>query len=164
MTKAEFIRGLREALADAPDALILENVNYYSSYIDSEIYKGRTETEILEELGEPQWIAKSILDANQGNRYAQEESRSYQDAYYDSSSRTYSGGGEHQTTGKGFRIVDLNKWYIKALLIAIPVLLMILIFTIMGAAFRLVIRIVFSPVFWGIVVGIVLLGWFTRKK
>lgn len=64
MTKQEFLAELEERLrAEGADALVSENLNYYSSYIDSETAKGRSEDEVIEELGGPNAIAHSVLDA-----------------------------------------------------------------------------------------------------
>jgi uncharacterized membrane protein len=171
MTKEEFIRGLREALADAPDSIIIENVTYYGNYIDGEMRKGRTEADIMEELGEPQWIAKSILDACLGNTQASEST--------DGGAYTYSGGGTYEydaESGSAYRsdyddpktnrrvhMVDLNKWYVKAILIAIPILIVLAILSIFGMAFRLAFAILFSPYFWGVIIVLGLFAWFRRR-
>lgn len=65
MTKQEFIEKLRAALTGkiAP-ALVAEHIAYYEDYINTEIRKGRTEKEVLDSLGNPRLIAKSILNAN----------------------------------------------------------------------------------------------------
>ena len=38
MTKSDFIQGLKRALAGAPDALIMENLQYYNNIGDSTPY------------------------------------------------------------------------------------------------------------------------------
>ena len=43
-----------------------KTLRYYSEYIDSEMRKGKTEQEVLEDLGSPLLIARTILDT-QGN-------------------------------------------------------------------------------------------------
>ena len=64
MTKQEFLEGLRERLLEeGADVLVPENLNYYDSYIEEEKQKGRTEEDVLEELGNPALIARSILEA-----------------------------------------------------------------------------------------------------
>ena len=45
---------------------VTENVRYYQEYIDTEIRKGRSESEILTALGDPRLLAKSIIEANKG--------------------------------------------------------------------------------------------------
>ena len=60
MTKEEFINGLSEALAHtAAREVIIRNIEFYRSYIDGEIAKGRSEREVMDELGDPRLIANS---------------------------------------------------------------------------------------------------------
>lgn len=170
MTKEEFIRGLREALAGAPDSIIIENVNYYSQYIDGELGKGRTLEAVMEELGEPQWIAKSILDACTGNTRASESAGGFGGAYdYSRGGAAYGSDGEgnyrsdYENQGPRIHRIDLNKWYVKALFIAIPVLIFLVILSIFGLAFRVAFAILFSPYFWALILIFGLLNWFRRR-
>ena len=45
-------------------AQVAENVRYYQEYIDSEVRRGRSEREVLDQLGDPRLLAKSIIEAN----------------------------------------------------------------------------------------------------
>lgn len=63
MTKYEFLRKMEEALSDeAEPSVVRENLKYYEEYIEEEVRKGRTEEEVLDELGDPWAIARTILD------------------------------------------------------------------------------------------------------
>lgn len=65
MEKTEFIERLQRALAAGlSSGQVAENVRYYQDYIDSEIRKGRSEKEVMESLGDPRLLAKSIIEAN----------------------------------------------------------------------------------------------------
>ena len=78
MTKKEFLIRLKRALGnDLSGAVVQENVEYYSSYIDDEIGKGRSEAEVTAELGDPWAIAKTIVDSveNRGQAYEPPHSR-----------------------------------------------------------------------------------------
>ena len=67
MTQAEFLDTLKRALNGQTDPQVVsENLKYYQSYISDELRKGRRESEILDELGDPRLIARSILDAESG--------------------------------------------------------------------------------------------------
>jgi len=84
MTKAEFLEKLRIELSSGVTPQVLqENLNYYGQYIDDEIRKGRTESEVLAELGDPWILAKTIVDA--------QREESVEDVIYDSDGRTYRG-------------------------------------------------------------------------
>ena len=61
MTKEEFLEGLKRALfSTGSQSLIEYNLDYYSSYIDGEIAKGRSMDDVMNELGDPRLIANSI--------------------------------------------------------------------------------------------------------
>ena len=61
MTKEEVLEGLKRALfSTGSQSLIEYNLDYYSSYIDGEIAKGRSMDEVMNELGDPRLIANSI--------------------------------------------------------------------------------------------------------
>ena len=70
MDKQEFVDRLRMALnGRVSPGLVMDNVNYYEDYINTEIRKGRTEEEVLESLGDPRLIARTIIQTNGGDGY-----------------------------------------------------------------------------------------------
>ena len=61
MSREEFLKQLKESLSMSLEkAAINEQLDYYDKYISDEINKGRSEKEIIEELGDPRLIAKTI--------------------------------------------------------------------------------------------------------
>ena len=63
MNKQEFVDRLRMALnGRVSPGLVMDNVNYYQDYINTEIRKGRTEEEVLESLGDPRPVSYTHLD------------------------------------------------------------------------------------------------------
>lgn len=65
MDKQEFINRLSAALnGRVAPGVVTENVNYYEEYINMEIRKGRSEEEVLQMLGDPRLIAKTIIETN----------------------------------------------------------------------------------------------------
>ena len=107
MSREEFLRGLEEALAgEVPASVVRDNLNYYSSYLSQELAKGRTMEEIIEEIGEPRIVARTIIDstdaAAEAGDYGAYEDRSSRDGYgnsgydsydsYDSGRNGYDGG------------------------------------------------------------------------
>lgn len=73
MNKQEFLDILSRSLYGKIDENILkEHIQYYESYISSGIANGKTEQEVLEELGDPRLIAKTILDASKQKSSAEE--------------------------------------------------------------------------------------------
>lgn len=61
MNKNEFIKKLEDELNLSFNRLeINKQLDYYSKYIDDEIKKGRTENEVVSELGDPRLIVKTL--------------------------------------------------------------------------------------------------------
>ena len=78
MTKEEFLDELRSSLSGNVSAKVInDNLNYYENFINTQLRKGRGIDEILEELGSPRLLAKTITDT------APEEDRRTVDAYSD---------------------------------------------------------------------------------
>ena len=64
MTKQDFLSGLERALSgEVSQQVLMENMKYYRDYIDGELRRGRSENDVMEELGSPRLIARSIIDA-----------------------------------------------------------------------------------------------------
>ena len=92
MTRVEFLEKLRAALGnDLAGAVIQENVDYYNQYIQEEVDKGRSEAEVIEELGDPWVIARTIIDSIESQKEIRNQGRSYQSGYegYGESSDNY---------------------------------------------------------------------------
>ena len=67
MNREEFLRGLENALSgNVPPSVVRVNLRYYDDYIRSERQKGRSESDIMDELGDPRLIARTILDTTPG--------------------------------------------------------------------------------------------------
>ena len=45
--------------------VVNENVSYYEEYIATQVRTGRTEEEVIEELGDPRLLARSIAEAKE---------------------------------------------------------------------------------------------------
>lgn len=132
MTKQGFIEGLRRALSGKIDANRLnEIVKYYEDFIMAEMRKGRSEQDVLSQLGDPRLIAKSILAAEPN---AREDS-------------VVSGQEESNTTGYETRgmfdwFKELPKW-LKAVIIGlIIVVILALVFKIVAFLVPIVLPIV----------------------
>ncbi len=68
MNRQEFIRELRISMSGHFSvAEIQENVDYYEDYIDMQLRKGKTEAQVLDELGDPRLLIKSMKAAGKGN-------------------------------------------------------------------------------------------------
>ncbi len=68
MNRQEFVDRLRGALSGSlSNALVMDYVNYYEEYIYAEMQKGRSEESVLNSLGDPRLIARTIIQTNVGD-------------------------------------------------------------------------------------------------
>lgn len=158
MSREEFLSGLEAALSgNVPSSVVRENLDYYNNYIRTEQAGGRPEGEIMEELGDPRLIARTIVDTTPGGGDGQfEEYHSY---------GAFSGRGEHASAGqeqrqdRGYGKVhyyDLSKWYWKLLAVVVVILIFSVVITVVTGFLSLVIPLL--PV-----IGLVLLiMWFVQ--
>ena len=124
MTKAEFLEKLRIELSSGVTPQVLqENLNYYGQYIDDEIRKGRTESEVLAELGDPWILAKTIVDA--------QREESIEDVIYDSDGRTYRGNSSTEESSN-IHVWSLDSWWKRLLLILVVVAVIVVIFAVIS--------------------------------
>ncbi len=97
MGKIEFLEKLGKALGNDLSAPVVQgHVRYYSQYISDEMAKGRSEKEVVEELGDPWAIARNIIDV-EGNK--SENSRT---GVYEETSGNYSSYGSEASYGAGY--------------------------------------------------------------
>ena len=149
MTKNEFMIKLQEALENDLDAsAVRDNMNYYSNYIDDEIRKGRSEEDVLEELGDPWVIAQSVIDMP-GQKNATED---YSDSY-----RSAGRSSEHQDSSYRVHSYSIGSWWQKLLLILGIIGIVLIIVAVVGGIISLVMPIVIP------VLVVVLLVNFIRK-
>ena len=119
MTKSEYINGLQSGLqGEVTQQVLRESVDYYSRYIDDEIAGGKSEQQVLEELGPVQLIVKTIIEANKGT--GEETQRTRAQEQRNQSTRQ----SQNQSRSSGF---TLNSWYGKLILILIALLILALI-------------------------------------
>lgn len=130
MNRSEFLNQLRNALAnDLNASAVQENVDYYNSYIQEEIKKGKTEAEVLEMLGDPWVIARNIIDSPAGSRqyggnsYTHEPSRNNQ--------------RDHQENRQSYSYSGIGSWWSKLLLILMVVGVIVVIFAVITGLVRL---------------------------
>ncbi|MFP3155875.1 DUF1700 domain-containing protein [Lachnospiraceae bacterium ZAX-1] len=127
MAKEEFLHELQVALQrEIPQAQLNEQLHYYDNYIMEESRKGRSESQVIEDLGNPRLIAKTLIDT------ANTTKESNQTAYEEDFTKDNGKKRFHADFSKegGFDIrfgkFRLNAWYAKVLLILALVLIVFL--------------------------------------
>ena len=132
MSKREFLDKLRKALEnDLSGPVVQENVNYYSNYINEEVQKGRSEREVLDELGDPWAIAKNIVTSEEIKGNTQETYESYEPRRQQRS-QSYEQGYEEESGRSGIHILGLDTWWKKLLLVLAVVGIVMLVIAVVG--------------------------------
>lgn len=135
MSKQEFLEGLRRSLTGGLEPQeVNDHVRYYSEYIESQIRMGKTEEEIMNSLGEPRLIAKTLL--------GMENVESVSEEYVEDDSRQ--GKGERYFNIKG-KTIRIPGWLFT-------ILVCLLCFCILSVVFALVSRLM--PFFFMLMMGI----------
>lgn len=146
MDRREFMEKLQRALASGLNSsMVADNMRFYQEYIDSEISKGRTETEVLDSLGDPRLLAKSIIEANKRAGESYGSNREYDEEFSGAGSKDRDTYDVHNNRVPG------RRWVLPGWLFMLIVTVIVLLF--IGIATSLLY--IFSPVI--IVVLVVLL-------
>lgn len=121
MNKQEFIDRLRSALnGRVSPSLVTENINYYEDYINMEVRKGKSEEEVLQLLGDPRLIARTIIDTN-----AKDESE-------EGSGKSAYSNGNYQDTNPKVKGYQMPGWLVAVIVIVILVLIFSVIFSVLS--------------------------------
>ena len=129
MGKQEFINQLRRSLSSIQDYIFVnDTISYYENYIESQIRMGKTEEEVMQELGDPRLIAKSICATHVNE--AEDSYANYQE-FDDGSFSKKSNKNETILRVKGKQIL-LPSWLMKILTILVVGVVLFLVFTILS--------------------------------
>jgi uncharacterized membrane protein len=136
MSKKEFLELLRGSLkGEVSKEIIEQNIRYYGNYISST--SESEEEKIIEVLGDPRLIAKTIIETEKASK--QKAKSSYQQEY---NNNTYSKNEENERNNrpKNQSVLFSNfKWYHKAVFYAVIALIIIIIVTIIISVAKLLI-------------------------
>lgn len=142
MTKNEFLSILRDSLAgNVPSDVINENISYYRDYIEN---NDKAESQVLEELGDPRLIARTIIDsfiAEKGpmaDFYTKQARDEYRGNYDNVSSYDNNYEDDYDNGYNRFSL----KWYDKLLGIIIIIVVAALVLAIGAVALGIFFRII----------------------
>ena len=138
------MQGLKSELEGrVPYSVIQENLRYYDSYIMEEAAKGQTEDEVIESLGGPRIIARTIVDAALDTEDRPDGFDSFEsEASYRSGPAGSSQEEREPCRGKKPEVhyVDFVKWYVRLIaglvVFLVIFLVMTVFFGIMGLAVK----------------------------
>ncbi len=136
MNKQEFLASLSRALTGKVDAgKAAETVNYYSDYIDKQIRMGRSEAEVLEELGDPRLLVRTMVTA-QGSE-DEFQGRGNSGAGYTYAEDDSDRNAEHTSRGVNVNFNGRNHYTPLWLALVVLLLIVVLIFAIVGSILSL---------------------------
>lgn len=136
MTRDEFLKELRAAMEnDLSGRVVQENVAYYEQYILDEVQKGRSEEEVLQMLGDPWILARTIIDAADGT----DQAVAYeQDGDYFGHERE---NRERAGIDSQIHVFGFDTWWKKLLLILAIVMVVLIVVALISGLVKL-----FAPV------------------
>ncbi len=130
MTKYDFLEKMRHALAnDLSSPVVQDHVNYYDGYISDEVGKGRSEAAVIEELGDPWALARTIIESVENGGNTQEE--------YTYEPRRQEYGNGQQGRRPVVHVYGINSWWKKLLVILGVVGIIMLVVAVIGGIFSL---------------------------
>ena len=156
MSKREFLNRLKEALENGLDSrTVQENMDYYRSYIEEETGKGRSEEEVLDELGDPWVIAQSVISMAE-SRSAAEGVYGNGDVYGEGWPGS-SGGQEYSDTR--LHIYKAGGWWKRLLFLLGIIGIVLIVFAVIGGLISLV-----MPVLLPVLVVIMVMRLIRRMR
>ncbi len=138
MNKSEFLEILQQQLnGEMPANEIYSNIHYYDEYIEREIASGKSEEEVLGQLGDPRLIAKTLIDADEVSPYYnetyEETSYSYGSNDYNRYEQNYTANDSQEMPSHRAHHLDLTTWHGKLLLILGAAVVLFLLITVLSA-------------------------------
>ena len=132
MDKQGFIEQLRRSLSAISDyTFVNDTIAYYENYIDCQMRGGKSEEEVMQELGDPRLIAKSIIASHTED----EEPGGSRERFFDDEENVHHGknfrGGETVLHFNNRRFC-MPTWLLKVLSICILALVLFVVFSFIG--------------------------------
>lgn len=133
MNKKEFLDTLYNQLSgQMPEGSIAAHVQYYRNYIDDAVNQGRTEEEVLNELGDPRLIARTLLDTDSTASGNPQTTERYSEPYTDNSYEYDNSSSDRKKVKNRSFHIDLSTWYGKLAVILIAAVVIILLCTVLS--------------------------------
>jgi type IV secretory pathway VirB6-like protein len=163
MNRGEFIKQLEEALLGRVNSSVIsENINYYNGYINEEINKGMREEDVLDSLGDPWVIGKTIIQTQGGQgdfNIPAGEARSSMEDYSDYTRDDYFGDNYNRGRNPYVKVHNFGiiSWKQKLAIIAAVVLVIAVIVVVVVGVLSLL-----APIIIPLIVILILLRIFRK--
>lgn len=127
MTRIEFMDILQRTLAGSLNSsTVNENMRYYQEYFDTQMRMGKSEEEVIVELGNPRLLAKTIIEAAKREGRGGSVDAEYEEVYEDGTQTQGNKGGQGTDVVKNVRMPG---W----LIVIIVVLIFLVVVRIIGS-------------------------------
>lgn len=141
MIKNEFLVELRTSLTgELPDIEVETNIRFYDDYIESKGHDNNEES-IMEQLGDPRLIAKTIIETYQishGPHYKNIKNENVYEDVNTSENTNYENQDSYNNHKSNvFHISSSLKWYQKLLFSLAAIIIIVLLIVIGGILLRL---------------------------
>ena len=147
MNRTEFLEQLRESLTgEVSPARLDENLRYYDTYIRTQMKLGKSEEEVMAQLGDPRLIARTIIDVE-----GQEQPGASCGPY-----ASYSSGNCQEEKPKaGAKSWNAESWQWKLGCLGAMLIVLFLIFVVVKSVIKLVLYfgvplLIVAVILWGI--------------
>lgn len=149
MTKEEFMEQLEDALVgEVSNAVVYDNKQYYQRYIFREVKNGRSEQEVIDGLGNPRLIARTIIDIENAENKNYSANAGFKEDI-DSSKQ----GFGNVYLGK----LNLNTWYGKLIAGGIAIFMLLLVIWVITGILSMLLSMA-APIF-----VVIFMAWGIRK-
>lgn len=126
MNREKFLKELEECLSELDETEKNSVISFYNDYFDKQISMGRTEADIIDELGNPRFLAKSIKD-------------NYQNKGDGSAYHRFNESKREQFKST---TINIDRWYYKLIAAAIVILAILLVTAILAGILTIFLKIV----------------------
>lgn len=155
MTRREFLHELQAAMQGEMDqGAVNENIRFYENYIMEESRKGKSEEEVIAQLGSPRLIAKTLIDTTEKIGPSSEQSYSGDYGQASGSDRGFRADYSQQN-GWDVRFggLRLNTWYGKLLLILLAVVLIIVVANVVAFLLPILVPVIVILLLYSLIFG-----------
>ena len=126
MNKIEFVEQMRRSLSSIDDyTYVNDTIAYYENYIESQMRMGKSEEQVMQELGDPRLIAKSIL----ASYVTEDESQDNND--YQNRERRFTEKRMPTVLNLNGKIINMPSWLLKILSVLVTFVILMLLFTVL---------------------------------
>ncbi|MFI3214492.1 MAG: DUF1700 domain-containing protein [Eubacteriales bacterium] len=121
MKKQEFLNQLQKSLSgEVEQSEVNSTMAFYREYLNDQVKQGYSEAEVLEKLGDPRLLAKTIIETSDKKSQFQSHDRGYEEVDSDDSYGNYKN-----------KKIKLPNWLFSLIIIVLILIFLSLVFTIL---------------------------------